>query len=70
MLRETLSSEKAGKKPDIEVGDIVVVKDDQTKHQFWKLARVEELIIGRDNVIHAAKKRVPNAKGTSILTRH
>ena len=69
-LRETLSSDKAGKKPDIEVGDIVVLKDDQTKRQFWKLARVEELIIGRDNVIRAAKIRVPNAKGTSIVTRH
>ena len=68
-IREALSSTITSEKPDIEVGD-VVLKDDQIKRQFWKLARIEELIIGRDGNICAAKVRVPNVKGTSLLTRH
>ena len=69
-IREALSSTITSEKPDIEVGDVVVLKDDQTKRQFWKLARIEELIVGRDGNIRAAKVRVPNEKGTSLLTRH
>ena len=69
-IREALSSTITSEKPDIEVGDVVILKDDQTKHQFWKLARIEELIIGKDGNIRAAKVRVPNVKGTSLLTRH
>ena len=69
-IREALSSTITSEKPNIEVGDVVVLKDDQTKRQFWKLARIEELIIGRDGNIRAAKVRVPNDKGTSLLIRH
>ena len=69
-IREALSSTITSEKPNIEVGDVVVLKDDQTKRQFWKLARIEELIVGRDGNIRAAKVRVPNEKGTSLLTRH
>lgn len=62
----TITSEK----PNIEVADVVVLKDDQIKHQFWKLACMEELIIGQDGSIRAAKVRVPNDKGTLLLTHH
>lgn len=40
-----------------------------TKRLFWKLARVEELLNGRDGNVRAAIVRVSNSKGTSHLFR-
>ena len=53
----------------ISVGDIVVVKDDRTKRLFWKLAKVEELLTGKDGKIRAAVVRVSTPKGTTQLLR-
>ena len=51
------------------MGDVVVVKDDQTKRLFWKLAKVEELLTGKDGKIRAAMVRVSTPKGTTQLRR-
>ena len=51
------------------MGDIVVVKDDRTKRLFWKLAKVEELLTGKDGKIRAAVVRVSTPKGTTQLLR-
>lgn len=42
---------KQNKESPISVGDIVIVKSDLKKRTFWKLAKVEELMPGRDDQI-------------------
>ena len=34
---------------------VVILKDEHTPRYFWKLARVTELIPGRDSSVRAAK---------------
>ena len=54
-LRERASIKTRGNRnPDIAVGDIVIIRNDQTKRNFWKLAKVEELLCGEDGVARAA----------------
>ena len=49
---------KQNKESPISVGDIVIVKSDLKKRTFWKLAKVEELLPGRDGQIRSAKVKV------------
>ena len=42
----------------VEVGDIVLVHDNDHPRTFWKMARVEELIRSRDNQVRGARVRV------------
>jgi len=49
------------------VGDIVIVKDDQSKRLFWKVAKVEQLIMSRDGKFGAAVIWVSTPKGTTQL---
>ena len=39
----------------IKKGDIVILIDEHTARGWWKLARVVELLVGRDNKVRAAK---------------
>ena len=54
---------------NISVGDIVVVKSDSTKRAFWKLARVEELLISKDGKIRAARVKVANSERNPTCIR-
>jgi len=47
---------KQNKERPISVG--VIVKSDLTKRAFWKLAKVKELLPGRDGQIRSAKVKV------------
>ena len=67
-LRE-IANQGNNKKPNIEPGDIVLLKNDRTKRCFWKLGKVVELLLGRDGNIRAAKVKVPSARGTTVLSR-
>ena len=67
-LRE-ITNQGNNKKPNIEPGDIVLLKNDQTKHCFWKMGKVVEMLPGRDGNIRAAKVKVPSARGTTVLSR-
>lgn len=49
---------KQNKESPIWVGDIVIVKADLKKRTFWKLAKVEELLPGRDGQIQSAMVKV------------
>jgi hypothetical protein len=60
-LRETARVLHGPGKEIIDVGDIVVLKNDLTSRTFWKLARVTELIRSKDGVIRAAKVCVVNS---------
>ena len=58
-LREQSSTKsRANQNPEIAVGDIVIIRNDQTKRIFWKLAKVEQLLPGDDGVTRAAEVRV------------
>ena len=55
-LRErTINKSRGQQTQQIKVGDIVVLKEDCTSRCMWKLAKVLELLKGRDEMIRAAK---------------
>ena len=60
-LREFNSKISGHNKQAIGVGNIVVVHDDKPRLQ-WRLAIVEELIRGRDNLVRAAHIRMGTYK--------
>jgi hypothetical protein len=69
-LRESSRASKGPVDNMIDVGDMVVLKNDKSARVLWKLAKVEELIRSRDNVVRAAKVRVVNSdEGRSIVLR-
>ena len=54
-LLEAYKPRDGNKEPIVEVGDIVLVRNEQDKQSFWKLAEIIELYKGEDHSIHAAK---------------
>ena len=71
-LREQASIKtRDNRNPEIAIGDIVIVRNDQTKRVFWKLAKVEQLLRGEDGIPRAAVVRVlrENANHSQLLRR-
>ena len=64
-LRERASEKckRQNKECPISAGDIVIVKSDQSTRNFWKLAKVEELLPGRDGQIQSARVKVASSDG-------
>ena len=56
-----LKGKRQNRHPNIAVGDMVILKDDSTKRTFWKLAKVQELIVGRDQKVSAVIIKVPDS---------
>ena len=55
----------------IGVGDNVILKNDKSLRVFSKLARVEELMKSRDNVVRSVRICVPNTEnGKLTYLRH
>ena len=50
----------------VERGDVVIVQEDNVKRGSWKMAVVEDLIVGRDGVVRGAKVRLVR-KGKSVF---
>ena len=55
--------------PNVSIGDIVLVEDDQLPRGFWKLGNINELIVGRDGEIRAAVVRTHSKDGKTILLK-
>ena len=55
-----------GRNDCISVGDIVIVKDDKTNRNFWKLDMVESLLWGGDDIVRAAVVKVVDGKGNQL----
>ena len=54
----------------IQIGDVVVIHNDEKKRGFWSTGRVEELLTGRDGNIRAAVVRVyAGSRGSTLLKR-
>ena len=51
------------KEPVVGVGEMVIIKDDQEKRMFWKLARIQELMPGKDGSVRSARIVVCTDKG-------
>lgn len=49
----------------MEVGDVVVVYEEEKKRGEWKIGVVESLVKGRDSIVRGVKVRVV-IKGKSI----
>ncbi|CAB4011853.1 Hypothetical predicted protein, partial [Paramuricea clavata] len=60
---------KHKKTEQLKEGDIVIVKNDKTNRNFWRLGKIEELISGDDGMVRAAKVRVSNENGKSDVLR-
>ena len=53
----------------ISIGDVVLVHDEGKARGFWKLARVEDLVTGRDGLVRGAVLRVASRKGRATVLR-
>ena len=51
------------------LGDVVLIRDDSMKRNFWKKGRVEKLIYGKDNLVHGALLKVYKMGKISYLQR-
>ena len=70
-LREGVTkNDKLSSKSQIKCGDIVLLLNEKTRRAFWRLARVEEILAGKDGVVRVAKIRVlSNDNRVTILRR-
>ena len=58
------------KGPCVRIRDIVILKDENVKRVFWKLAKVVELLKGKDGIARAALTNVATENGPpKILKR-
>jgi len=53
----------------INVGDVVILKNDSSKRLFWKLAIVKELLTGNDGRVRAAVIKVTDDQNKTRLLR-
>ena len=68
-LLEAHRPKGANKEPSINVGDVVLLRDEQTKRNFWKLCRVVELLESKDGSVRAAKVQVGSSSGGKKVLR-
>ncbi len=61
-LMEAYRSKQNTNDFSISPGDVVILKNDQTKRQFWKLCKVIEVIKGADSKVRAAKVQLEGKK--------
>jgi uncharacterized Zn finger protein len=60
---------KRQKTEQLKEGDIVIVKNDKTNRNFWRLGKIEELISGDDRMVRAANVRVSIENGKSDVLK-
>jgi hypothetical protein len=66
-LREHHANKKCQKPGvSVEVGDIVILRNDSTNRVFWKLAIVQELLPGSDGQVRAAVVRVAGERSQTL----
>ena len=56
--------------PPIKVGDVVILKDENVVRNFWKLAKVIELLEVSDGIQRAALINVATTNGPPKILRH
>jgi len=68
-LRERAINHGSQKNLMIKEGDIVVLKEDCTARCLWKLAKIIELITGRDGRVRAAKVQLLSKDKVTTVRR-
>jgi len=68
-LREFRGSKVKNQQPVVNVGDVVILKDDSVKRVFWKLGRIIELLRSSDGKARAALVNVANESGIPKVLR-
>jgi len=68
-LLESFRSKQVEGKPLIKAGDVVILKNDQTKRAFWKLSRIIECFTGKDGNIRGAKVEVASSRDSNLGKR-
>ena len=69
-LREiSMAKSKKKRGEDISVGDIVILKNESTLRNFWKLAKIEELLPGVDGEVRAAIVKVASNNRRPLLLK-
>ena len=68
-LRERAINHGSQKNSMIKEGDIVVLKEDCTARCLWKLAKIVELITGRDGRTQAAKVQLLSKDKVTTIHR-
>ena len=69
-IMDSYKGKQSMDKPVIEVGDIVVLRNDGTKRSFWKLGKIVKLFTGADGHTRGAKVEVSTGKeGKTFLNR-
>ena len=66
-LRERAINHGCQKNLKIKEGDVVVLKKDGTARCLWKLAKITELILGRDGRVRAAKVQLLSKDKITII---
>ena len=51
------------------MGDVVLIKDDSLKRNFWSKGKVEKLIVGKDGEVRGALLKVKNNGKVSYINR-
>ena len=69
-LREAHHLNRGSNATAVEIGDIVVVHNDNQPRGFWKLAQVERTITGQDGKVRGAAVRVTNCQGQPTMLHH
>ena len=68
-LRESSKSTRPNSDVSIAVGDMVILRNDNTRRTFWKLAKVEKLLPSSDGIVRSAKVMVNGESGKQITLR-
>ena len=68
-LREHRAVKMKSQRPSVRIGDVKIVKDDDIKRIFWRMARVVELMKGITGVARAALINVSNENGPHKVLR-
>ena len=58
-----------GRTPSIQIGDLVLLKEDKVKRQLWKMGMVVRLIVGKDDQVRGAKVRTISCDKPQFLFR-
>ena len=68
-LREAHRRRATKDRPPIKVGEVVLLEDQDKPRGFWRLARVEKLLTGKDDKVRGAEIRVSTPTGRPTTPR-
>ena len=68
-LRETDRNALKNSHSDAKVGQVVLIYENDTPRQFWKMGIITKLYLGRDKVVRLADVKIGNGIFTRPLVR-